>query len=304
VHKCPTSLKIIGSRAFYRCEQLRNVELFEGLVDIEYAFEQCTSLEHITLPSTLRCIGYGAFEGCTNLITVGLPEGLSLDNMRVFKGCASLERVVIPSTVNEIGIEAFMDCSNLISVTFCEEIERLISGVWPRDWWTVESDVYVHAYALFRQWNTAERPGRLNATKWRSNIQSMLNIIPIMARYQLHYYFKLIDSKFIVYERLTNVATLLELALWKSMMSRQECGQVLTSNENLSDMRLQHQNNCGAPVIIPNILSFLRMIPRIRKTTRIMKTTRMVIITSMRTATMREITNCINYMHLYSRSLR
>ncbi|KAL3772501.1 hypothetical protein ACHAWU_000063 [Discostella pseudostelligera] len=75
--------------------------------------------------------------------------------------------------------------------------------------------------------------------------------------YHLHYHFRSIDSKLIVYERLTNVATLLELALWKSMMSRQEFGQVLASDGNLSDARLQHRANCGAPVIIPNVLSFL-----------------------------------------------
>jgi len=192
------------------------------------------------------------------LISVGLSEGLEEVGCEAFKGCASLELVIIPSTVKEIGSGVFTDCSNLVSVTFCEEIEGLKSGVWPRNWWTDESgEVYVSAYGLFRENNTAERLGRINPPKWRSNIQDMLNRIPSMERYQLHRHFNSIDFELIVYEKLTNVASLLELALWKSMMSRQECGQVLTATGNLRDIRLQHRTNCGAPVIIPNVLSFL-----------------------------------------------
>jgi hypothetical protein len=71
------SVKVIEASAFIRCTKLIHVELVEGLEKIdEWAFEGCTSLENVFIPSTINRIGYGAFEGCTKLIRVELVEGL------------------------------------------------------------------------------------------------------------------------------------------------------------------------------------------------------------------------------------
>lgn len=67
----PSTIKFIGSQAFYGCEKLKTVNLMEGLERIEgYAFNRCTSLESITLPSTLTFIGNEAFFNCTSLTTI------------------------------------------------------------------------------------------------------------------------------------------------------------------------------------------------------------------------------------------
>jgi hypothetical protein len=106
------SVKEIGENAFYDCNQLRNVELCDGLERIDCgAFEGCTLLERIIIPSTVKVIGVTAFNDCRQLRNVELSEGLERIHWEAFQGCTSLERINIPSTVKAIGVTAFLDCS-------------------------------------------------------------------------------------------------------------------------------------------------------------------------------------------------
>lgn len=232
--KCPSSVQTIENRAFCGCEQLKYVELCEGLGSTECdVFSKCTSLTHVALPCSLRLIDERAFAGCLNLRAVGLSAGLQKIGCKAFMNCVSLERVVIPSTVNEIDSEAFKDCPNLVSVTFCKEIEALVSEVWPRNWWRrIDSEVYWSAYGFLHRFSIAERLGMINIREWRSSIQDMLHRTPSIEDYKQDIYFRSIDAKHIIYERLMKVASLLQLALWKSISGH-------------------------ATVIIPNVLDFL-----------------------------------------------
>ena len=67
----------VGERAFYDCECLEEVELYQGLLEIrDRAFRNCRSLRYVTVPSTVRAIDDAAFQGCTSLVEVRLCEGL------------------------------------------------------------------------------------------------------------------------------------------------------------------------------------------------------------------------------------
>ena len=83
----PRSLRTIRQGAFYNCRNLKYVQLNEGLEVLgtdEYPSDRglyCgvfegSALESVTLPSTLRRIGYRAFIGCEKLEAVSLPDGL------------------------------------------------------------------------------------------------------------------------------------------------------------------------------------------------------------------------------------
>ena len=54
----PESVRSIGSRAFFRCDDLRDVELSRGLESIgDEAFAHCHSLVHLSIPATVREMG-------------------------------------------------------------------------------------------------------------------------------------------------------------------------------------------------------------------------------------------------------
>lgn len=64
----PSSVEIIGERAFADCENLNMVILFSGLKEIgAEAFSGCSQLASFTLPDSLETIGARAFAGCENL---------------------------------------------------------------------------------------------------------------------------------------------------------------------------------------------------------------------------------------------
>lgn len=73
------------------------------------AFEALTSLQSVTLPSSITTINTDAFYGCTKLGSVNLPEGLTTINQRAFYNC-NLTSVTIPATVTSIGNGAFKGC--------------------------------------------------------------------------------------------------------------------------------------------------------------------------------------------------
>ncbi len=63
------SVTIIPERAFAGCNELEEIELCQGLLEIgRGAFFECKSLKRINVPSTVVVIRRGAFEECENII--------------------------------------------------------------------------------------------------------------------------------------------------------------------------------------------------------------------------------------------
>ena len=103
-----------------------NVELREGLMQIiEEVFHSCTSLESISIPSSVRDIGLCAFIGCTQLMNVELMEGLRCIIAGAFGFCTSLESISIPSSVRDIGPCALNGCTQLMYVELCDGMEYI-----------------------------------------------------------------------------------------------------------------------------------------------------------------------------------
>ena len=80
------------------------------------AFEGCSELQSVTLPSTVTTINQDAFYGCRKLGSVNLEEGLTTIGQRAFYNC-NLAEITIPSTVSSIGNKAFQGCPT-VSVTW------------------------------------------------------------------------------------------------------------------------------------------------------------------------------------------
>ena len=102
---------------------------FTGLSDISYqAFEDCSSLTSVTIPSSVTSIRSSAFEDCRSLTSVVIHEGVTSIGDAAFKYCSSLTSVTIPSSVTSIGSYAFYNCSSLTSVTIPSSVTSIRSS--------------------------------------------------------------------------------------------------------------------------------------------------------------------------------
>ena len=261
----PSSVKVIGPYAFFCCGRLEEVELCEGLEELgESAFSDCYALQSITIPSTIKSINRAVFKCCTLLRRVHLPEGLEYIGDLAFACCPSLQNIEIPSTVKYISPDAFSSRA-LMTVKFCDKVEEFVSGESIKDWWRngVPKES-LKTYNFLVQYKVPARLLLLGVRQWQGNIHDMLRGIPTADFDALDDQFTTIDAKLTVYE-IIQAMSLLELAIWKSKLlelavwKSKICAQHDPSTMgNVSGMeRSQCRNNCGACVIIPNVLPFL-----------------------------------------------
>ena len=141
----------IGDRAFFKCYELSEVYLGNGVISIgEFAFYYsgiktidlgdnletignaafacCRNLEEITIPEKVKAIpdkgyltnysDYGAFEGCTSLKKVTIAGNTGSIGSQAFKGCTALVELYIGNNVKTIGMDAFSDCTALRDIYF------------------------------------------------------------------------------------------------------------------------------------------------------------------------------------------
>lgn len=101
--KLPSSLRTVGSSAFYMAP-LTELELPEGITDIEPLAFAYTALTTLRLPSNLRTIGAMAFY-CAPLTELKLPERLTDIGDNAFAG-ASFAEIYIPANVTSLGVGA------------------------------------------------------------------------------------------------------------------------------------------------------------------------------------------------------
>lgn len=143
----------IGNRAFYGCATLTSVTIPESVISFDaYAFSY-TSLENITISSSVIMIHYASLAYCSSLTNIYVDENnpkyksidgnlyaengqvliqyaigktetsfVIPDHVILIEGHAfsrsSLKNVVIPNSVREIDRAAFASCTSLEGITF------------------------------------------------------------------------------------------------------------------------------------------------------------------------------------------
>ena len=103
---------------------LKSVTIRGGKINAS-AFQNCTSLQYVTMAEGITQIGSSAFKGCSNLINVTLPNGIVNIGDDVFRDCSSLTSIEIPDSVVRIGTYVFYGCSNLSKVTFGNVLQSI-----------------------------------------------------------------------------------------------------------------------------------------------------------------------------------
>jgi len=154
-YKIPNSVTSIGEYAFFRCDNLTSIRLFENVAEIgNQAMSDCDSLTGIwvdeanqnyssdangilfdkekteliqcpgtysgtyTIPDSVTSIGDYAFESCSNLTSVMLPDSVTSIGDYAFGWCDNLTNVVIGNGVTIIGWFGFCGCESLKHVFF------------------------------------------------------------------------------------------------------------------------------------------------------------------------------------------
>ena len=102
-------LTTIGDNAFQECNTLQSMTLPISVTTIgDYAFHKCFLFTSITLPDNLTTIGDYAFSSCS-FHYIALPNGLQSIGNYAFFNC-HIENIALPTGLQSIGEGAFVNC--------------------------------------------------------------------------------------------------------------------------------------------------------------------------------------------------
>lgn len=119
-------LKVIGYSALQNNTDITELIIPETVTTIwGSAFDGCSNLQKVTLPSKLLFIGFRAFAYCNSLTEINIPNSVSEIQPGAFMNCKGLKKVSLPSGLTEISKYLFHHCENLQSVTGGENATKI-----------------------------------------------------------------------------------------------------------------------------------------------------------------------------------
>lgn len=121
------SVVCIGDRAFHDCSNLNSVVIPNSVKTIgSGAFSGCKYISSIVLGDSVETIGYQAFFGCFfNLVSINIPTSVSYIGGKAFESCNNLTSFTVPDSVKSIEYGTFLDCSNLTSVSIGNSVDTI-----------------------------------------------------------------------------------------------------------------------------------------------------------------------------------
>lgn len=118
----------ITACAFKDCKNLTKVKLHSDVVKTAYySFRDCSSLSEVTFPTTGEFdeVDIGAFENCTSLGEINIPSGTYRIGAYAFGHCRSATKLSLPSSLWEIANHAFEWCTLLNNITIPSSITSI-----------------------------------------------------------------------------------------------------------------------------------------------------------------------------------
>jgi len=115
----PNKLETIEQHAFYFMNQVTKLDIPTSVTTIEAsAFDTMEQLSSITIPDNITVLADNLFAYCTNLSEVNLPKNLETIGKETFYSCESIIDITFPVSLKEVGYHAFELCSNLESIHY------------------------------------------------------------------------------------------------------------------------------------------------------------------------------------------
>lgn len=121
----------ITGRAFQNCTDITSVTIPSSITNIGYyVFQGCTGISSVTFNAT-NCSSMGGsnnyrvFLGCSNITQLTIGEGVTRIPSYAFSGCTGITNVDIPNSVSNIGMCAFDGCSSLTSVNIPNSVTSI-----------------------------------------------------------------------------------------------------------------------------------------------------------------------------------
>lgn len=117
----------IDHSAFENCTALNNLTLGSGVRKIgEEAFFGCTALEEVNVPDGVTELN-GAFGGCTWLKRATLGQGVTEIKSNTFADCVALRQIELKGNITKIESNAFKNCLSLTSFTVPQSVASFSS---------------------------------------------------------------------------------------------------------------------------------------------------------------------------------
>ena len=119
----------VGTDAFSGCSNLVSVVVEDGILGVSArAFRNCTRLETVDLPASIRSIGPGAFLDCSSIVAIELPPAVDVVRPKTFLGCRGLRTIKLPSALRRIDDGAFSQCMSLDSLEIPSGVTNIGHG--------------------------------------------------------------------------------------------------------------------------------------------------------------------------------
>ena len=112
--------------AFNSCSKLTGISIPTTVTVIgDSAFGDCSGLTTVTIPLGVTELGVNSFRRCTGLVSVGLPQSLLTIKDWAFADCSALESIPLPANLTTIGFESFAMCVALEDVQFLAGLKTI-----------------------------------------------------------------------------------------------------------------------------------------------------------------------------------
>lgn len=133
-----------GADLYLNGELVTDLVIPEGITSIsDYKFRNCTSIENVKFPSTLKELSWFAFAMCPNLKHIDTSvSSIKKLGRYAFMDCESLEEITLPATLNTMGGMAFGDDGWFSNG--CKNLRKIISLATTPPW-SVENNTFLEA---------------------------------------------------------------------------------------------------------------------------------------------------------------